>query len=81
MHKDKPEMTKFRKMLNGVEFIVVSGGFIAVMKISQSLDLLGSIIIFSSFIVLELALYMGIRIRLLPKNIVMDSVEESKSDK
>ena len=81
MHKDKPEMTKFRKMLNGVEFIVVSGGFIAVMKISQSLDRLGSIIIFSSFIVLELALYMGIRIRLLPKNIVMDSVEESKSDK
>ena len=41
MHKDKPEMTKFRKMLNGVEFIVVSGGFIAVMKISQSLDLFG----------------------------------------
>lgn len=81
MHKDKPEMTKFRKMLNGVEFIIVSGGFIAVMKISQSLDLLGSIIIFSSFIGLELALYMGIRIRLLPKNIVMDSVEESKSDK
>ncbi len=81
MHKDKVEMTKFRKMLNSVEFIIVSGGFIAVMKISQSLDLLGSILLFGSFIVLELVLYLVIRIRLLPTNIVMDSVEEPKSDK